>query len=261
MRAIGLLYHDVVEPGAEDASGFPGAGPARYKLETDRFKLHLDAIAAAGCAAHLEVGDLPHDRASRLFLTFDDGGASALDAAALLAEHGWLGHFFITADLIATPAFVSEADVRELRAGGHVIGSHSCSHPERMSRCSWDELLDEWARSVDRLASILGEPVTCASVPGGYYSAHVARAAAAAGITSLFTSEPTSRVSTVDGCRVLGRYSILRGTAVPTAAALAAGRLLPRSRQLAWWNAKKVAKRLGGGAYVRARHRLLSRVG
>jgi hypothetical protein len=260
MRAIGLLYHDVVEPGQEDASGFPGAAPARYKLELDCFERQLDAIAAAGCTATLPVDELPAGGARPLFLTFDDGGASALRAAALVAERGWRGHFFITTDRIGAPTFVSESGLRELLAAGHVIGSHSCSHPDRMSRCSWDELVDEWARSVARLAAILGEPVTCASVPGGHYSANVARAAAAAGIATLFTSEPTTRVSTVDGCRVLGRYSILKGTPATTAAALAAGRLGPRTRQLAWWTAKKVAKRSGGGAYERLRRSLLARV-
>jgi peptidoglycan/xylan/chitin deacetylase (PgdA/CDA1 family) len=260
VKAIALLYHDIVVAGEEDATGFPGAGPGRYKLEADQFALQLGAIAAAGCAATTAADNLSAGGPRQLFLTFDDGGISALRIADLLAEHGWKGHFFITTDRVDEPTFVSAPDVRRLRDGGHVIGSHSCSHPERMSRCSWDELVHEWTTSVSRLAEILGEPVTCASVPGGYYSTRVARAAAAAGLTTLFTSEPTTRVSAIDGCRVLGRYMILRGTSTATAVALAAGRLQPRARQVAWWNTKKVAKVVGGDAYVHFRRTVLARL-
>jgi peptidoglycan/xylan/chitin deacetylase (PgdA/CDA1 family) len=260
MKAIGLMYHDVVPPGEEDASGFPGAGPARYKLQPDRFALHLEAIAAAGRAATTTSEELAASAQPPLFLTFDDGGSSALAIADLLAEHGWKGHFFITTDRIDTPGFLSTQDLPRLRDGGHVIGSHSCSHPERMSRCSREELDREWTLSVARLAEILGAGVTCASVPGGYYATAVAQAAAASGITTLFTSEPTTRIRTVDGCRVVGRFAVLRGTPTGTVAALAAGRLPPRARQFASWNTKKVAKTVGGDTYVRFRRAVLARL-
>ena len=260
MKAIGLLYHDIVVPGEDEASGFPGAGPARYKLETDRFALHLEAIAAAGCSAKAGPVGLAASATPQLFLTFDDGGSSAPAIGDLLAERGWKGHFFITTDRIDTPAFVSTRDLLGLRDAGHVIGSHSCSHPERMSRCSWEELVREWTQSVARLAEILGHPVTCASIPGGYYASTVAKAAAFAGITTLFTSEPTTRVRTIDGCRLLGRYAVLRGTPTATVAAIAAGRFPPRARQVAWWNTKKVAKAVGGNSYVRFRRAVLARL-
>ena len=48
LRAISLMYHDVVEQESVDASGFPGRGPARYKLDWTLFDRHLGAIAAAG---------------------------------------------------------------------------------------------------------------------------------------------------------------------------------------------------------------------
>ena len=43
---IAILYHDVVEPGGDDASGFPGPGAARYKLTRSEFAGHLEALAA-----------------------------------------------------------------------------------------------------------------------------------------------------------------------------------------------------------------------
>jgi hypothetical protein len=68
-----------------------------------------------------------------------------------------------------------------------------------------------------------------------------------------------TKVREVDGCSVVGRFTILRGTRADTAAAFAGARLLPRLRQLASWNAKKAAKTIGGERYLRLRRRLLDR--
>ena len=81
------------------------------------------------------------------------------------------------------------------RAAVTSIGSHSCSHPLRMGHCSWPQLLDEWSRSRAILSDIVGADVRDASVPGGDFAPQVAEAAARAGITRLFTSEPTGDVA------------------------------------------------------------------
>ena len=104
-----------------------------------------------------------------------------------------------------------ESQIQALHSNGHVIGSHSCSHPARMSRCSQEQLNYEWEESTRVLTRILGTPVTTASVPGGFYSRRVAAAAARSGIRQLFTSEPVASSHIVDGCVVLGRFSIQQG--------------------------------------------------
>jgi peptidoglycan/xylan/chitin deacetylase (PgdA/CDA1 family) len=196
-----------------------------------------------------------------LFLTFDDGGASAATHIAdLLERRGWRGHFFITAAKVDSPGFVTRAQVRSLRRNGHVIGSHSWSHPTRMALCDWEELHREWTRSVTFLSELLGERVVTASVPGGYYSPRVASAAAAAGIDVLFTSEPHKRIVRVDGCLVLGRYWLLRGMPASSSADLATATLSSRQlQQLLLWNSKKVLKRLGGKRYLAMRDVVLRR--
>ncbi len=255
---IALMYHDVVAPGSDDASGFPGAGAARYKMTPGEFAAHLDAI---GRAAPPPV-TLPDflaggPAAAGPMLTFDDGGSSAhtLIADALEAR-GWRGHFFVTAGRLGTPGFVDAGQVRDLARRGHVIGTHSFSHPPRISACGPDELLREWGESREVLSQALGEAVTVGSVPGGYYSRAVAEAARASGVTHLFTSEPTARAHRVGGCTVLGRYTLYRGASPRTAADLAAGKAGPRLGQALAWNVKKLAKAAGGGAYVRLRSKL-----
>ena len=144
-------------------------------------------------------------------------------------------------------------NIRELHRRGHIIGSHSLSHPVQMSRCTREEMLEEWSESVKVLSEILGDRVRVASVPGGHYSKQVAQTAAQSGIEILFTSEPTVSASVVDGCIVLGRYVIQRWTSPETAAAIAAGKLAPRFRHTIFWNAKKGLKAVAGNYYAKAR--------
>ena len=89
-------------------------------------------------------------------ITFDDGGASALLAGEELARRSWRGHFFIATDLIGRPGYLDWDGVRAVAEMGHVIGSHSCSHPDRMAACTWDQLMDEWSGSAAILAEELG---------------------------------------------------------------------------------------------------------
>jgi len=260
MRCRALLYHDVVDEGSGLASGFPGADAELYKLGRAEFAEHLSAIATLNCRPLSVLDAIAGEEQDAVVLTFDDGGSSALHPIAdLLDACGWIGHFFITSNFIANKGFLSESEVRELRKRGHIVGSHSCSHPARFAKCQFSRMEQEWHDSCDRLADILGEAVTIASVPGGYYSRAAAEAAAFAGIRVLFNSEPVSSLSWVGDCAVIGRYSIQRGTSADVAAALAQGSIYPRAKQFAYWNIKKAAKSLGGSHWLRFRKYLLER--
>jgi hypothetical protein len=75
----------------------------------------------------------------------------------------------------------------------------------------------------------------------------------------LFTSEPTAAGSEVDGCLVLGRYVVQRGMGPQWSAGFAAGRRGACWRQTALWKAKRVAKTVGGAAYLKLRQSILER--
>ena len=244
MRALSILYHDVVRENFEE-SGFPGAAAARYKFTEVEFGAHLRRMADKASSAAVPV-DLLFDSTAEarqpFFMTLDDGGSSAVYIAEALERYNWRGHFFVTTNYIDTPTFVSREQIRWLRRRGHVVGSHSSSHPFRISEIPSDQLAAEWKDSVTVLADILGEPVRCASVPGGFYAPRVAEAAAAAGIRALFTSEPTTRVTEVAGCLVLGRYTVYRGLSAEYAGELAAGSRVVLTKQQLLWGIKKVLK-------------------
>jgi len=248
-----LLYHDVVEPGSEDASGFAGGAAALYKLTTTMFEQHLARLRAAapGPPALSPV-------AGAWMLHFDDGGASALrEIAPRLESLGWRGNFFIATRYLGTGAFLDAEGVRELQRRGHVVGSHSWSHPERIADLAPDEIHEEWRRSRADLETILGAPVTAASLPGGFYSREVARSAARAGIQVLFNSEPVVARQTVDGMEVRGRFNINRRTQAASAAGLVRGSVHLRASQYVLWNAKKVGKTLFWPLYKSIRKRVL----
>jgi peptidoglycan/xylan/chitin deacetylase (PgdA/CDA1 family) len=261
MRALAIGYHDVLDGAAPDSSGFPGPTAARYKLDAEVFGAHMSAIAEVHAPVLADARKLGAKSAGRipLLLTFDDGGAGALAAADRLGRYGWGGHFLITVGRIGTNGFLDREGVRELRRRGHIVGSHSCTHPARMSSLTPQALREEWTKSVLILSDILGEQVDVASIPGGYYSRAVARTAAASGIRLLFTSEPTTRLRDVDGCLVIGRYAVVQGMSPRAVAAIASGRISPRVLQTLLWNVKKTAKFIGGENYLKLRRWIIAR--
>jgi peptidoglycan/xylan/chitin deacetylase (PgdA/CDA1 family) len=257
---IALMYHDVVAAGAEDSSGFPGRDAALYKVTPELFEAHLSAITGRARPdedSHAHPALPAHPARPAPLLTFDDGGISGMTAADVMERHGLTGFFFVTVNYLGAPGFLTPRHLRELRQRGHIIGSHSCSHPLRMGHCPLSRVLEEWTRSRAAIADALGEEPVDASVPGGDFAPHVATAAGAAGFTRLFTSEPVRTPHHAYGVMLHGRFIIQRRTSPRTAAALAAGSRAACTRQAVAWAAKKIGKQLGGTRYLDLRRLLL----
>jgi hypothetical protein len=237
-RAVFLLFHDVHTGNPRD-SGFRSAAADRYKLTVEQFDRQLSGLADAAPTA------LP------FALTFDDGGVSYYTNIADRVEAMKLqAHCFVPTDYLDRAGFMSRKQIQELDRRGHHIGSHSASHPARISACSAGALLSEWTRSLAVLQDTLGHEVTTASVPGGFYSRAVAEAAAMAGVKTLFTSEPVTRIHHVGTCDVIGRYTVRESSRPDLSANLV--RPAAWSRWTAWtgWNAKGVLKPILGPAYL-----------
>lgn len=258
VNVVALEYHDVVREGAWDESGFPGAAAATYKMSVARFEEHLRALHDSGrtILTNLAVSS-PSEGHPPVMLTFDDGGSGYMTAADLLEQRGWRGCLFMTTGCIGKPGFLDASQLRALHQRGHVVGTHSRSHPVRLAALSQPAILDEWRMSVEDLQDVLGAAVRVGSVPGGYHSLAVAESAAAAGLTTLFTSEPESKVAWINGCAVIGRYTLRRDHRGAYAASLVGAVPTARAAQWLQWNAKKLVKTIGGSAYLRVRDRIL----
>ena len=220
LEIASLGYHDVTDD--PFASGFQRAGARPFKHTVAGFTRDLDALAGVSNAPQL-VTDIDLSAPGRhLLLTFDDGGRSALDIGDALCARGWRGHFFIVSNLLGARTFLAAADIRHLRSCGHLIGSHSHTHPDIFNALSPRRMLEEWHTSADTLSQVLGERCATAAVPGGDISPQVLESAAAAGLRALFTSEPWVVPRRVHGCWILGRYIVKASTPSSRIAALAA---------------------------------------
>lgn len=236
MRAVTLLFHDVYGDDPRE-SGFASHAADRYKLSATAFDAQLGNLTGVS---------------EPFVITVDDGGVSYYTRLADRFEaRGWRGHCFVTTDAIGSRGFLDAAQIRELDARGHVIGSHTASHPSRFSACSVDRMRQEWTRSRQALEDLLGHAVVVASVPGGSYSRAVAMTACEAGLRTLFTSEPLTAIGEEHGCLVRGRFTIRRGDAADTARRLVLPAPWTRWRAWATWNAKGLVKPLLGPAYMR----------
>lgn len=258
---IALGFHDISEQGEPLRPRMAGH-TTLYTLTLSRFRAHLKAIStrAGGNRVRLIDPGAATPLPEAAILTFDDGAVSAYTCAAPELEAlGWRGHFFVTTGWIGRQGFMKPSQIRELRERGHLIGTHSRTHPERFSALPWNTMVREWSDSRCKLEDIVGQPVMAASVPGGYYSHQVAHAAAAAGIRLLFTSEPTLSIATVESCVVVGRYSIRRNTWPDVTGSLAAGAPWPRRQQTAAWFAKGIVKRVAGPSYCAVRRFFFAR--
>lgn len=258
-----LMYHDVIDDRSARVSGFTGASAEHYKLDALVFRRHLDQLRDLLAPAQ-SVSDTATlagaESARRALLTFDDGGASAHGVIAPeLEQRGLRGYFFIASDWIGQPGFLRAEHVQELARRGHVIGSHSASHPTNIAALDWPELVSEWKRSVAQLSELVGAPVRVGSIPGGYYSAAVARAAGAAGIEQLFTSEPTTREWSIDGVRLFGRFAVHRRTPLETVYGYACASPSAVVPEWALWQLKKFGKRWLARPYRTLREQLLAR--
>jgi peptidoglycan/xylan/chitin deacetylase (PgdA/CDA1 family) len=251
MKGAVLLFHDVYRSDPAE-SGFPGRAADRYKLSLPAFEAQLAALARVRSDAPSPPEAAPADAPQRFGVTLDDGGVSFYTLVAeRLEARGWRARCFVTTGAIGRPAFMSPRQIRELRRRGHAFGSHSVSHPPRFSACSPGQALREWRDSRAALADLLGEDVTTASVPGGYFTPAVARAAAEAGLTTLFTSEPQVRPRRVAGCTVVGRFTVRARHAPDFAARIAALDPWTLASEWAAWNGKKAVKAVLGPLYPR----------
>ena len=203
-------YHEVTDDPQESGFQRPSAEP--YKLTRLAFARHLDQLDGGPLVPELVVDIDPGRPGRHLLLTFDDGGKSALYIGEELCRRGWRGHFFIVTGLIGSRPFLDAAAIRQLRGAGHVIGTHSHTHPGPFREQAFGHMVEEWRVSRDRLCQLLGEPCTTASVPGGDVSRLVFASAACAGLRYLFTSEPTLRPQRVGACWILGRFIPKAGT-------------------------------------------------
>ena len=199
MNRIVLMYHDVYKSMPTES----GLASDLYKIDIETFDEHLTKI--------VKLKNDGYD----ITLTFDDGGSSFYEPISnLLDKFGLKGVFFISTQYIDKPGFLTKNQILDIFKRGHLIGSHSHSHPDNMASLDANAIKEEWEISVRILSDIIKAPVKIASIPNGYQSSEILNNALQCSIEDVYTSCPTIKVKTYGPMRLHGRYVVLSRTKV-----------------------------------------------
>ena len=149
MDSISLMYHCIYASIPQE-SGFQGAGAMIYKISSVDFEKQVNAISK-----YLEKNNLEKEAVT---FTFDDGGVSFITIIApILERYGYRGLFFISTRYIGTEGFLTVDQIKELVTRGHMVGSHSHTHPEMMNTMKEEDLIYECKNSGDIFREIIGK--------------------------------------------------------------------------------------------------------
>ena len=236
---IVLMYHDIVTKG-DKTSGFQNENAFQYKVEESAFEEQVKAL-----------------KGKDVVFTFDDGGVSFFTKAApILEKYGLRGVFFISTKFIDTPGFLTSEQVKELAERGHVIGSHSHTHPEIFTKLTVDEIREEWTKSSEILREILGDVELTLSIPNGYASKTIMDEAIKAGYTDIYTSEPTTKVRLFRNHKVIGRYVVHDGMGTQDVLRIVDSKGM-RLKMSLKWHLLKIVKGVLGSSYETVKAKVL----
>lgn len=181
-----LMYHSV--PGAGEVAGSLPVPISDFRRQVESL-LELGARIFGLTNALAHKAKAPRDLV--VAMTFDDGYADMMNAAAVLEELGGRGTAYVCPGRLASSrreplasadhsGNLSVLQLGELHARGFEIGSHSMTH-RPMDILSSSEVGFEVERSKLELEQAIGSAVVSFCYPHGYSSPKVRRAVAAAG--------------------------------------------------------------------------------
>lgn len=232
---INLMYHDI-SVGSDVSSGFQTEVSMVYKVDASEFERQVKLCVGKDVA-----------------FTFDDGGESFYtEAAPILEKYGFKGIFFVSTAYIGTPGFLTEEQIKELDARGHIIGSHTHNHLRNLSLLDKQTIENEWSKSVEILSNILNKKIKYASLPNGNGSSVVNDAIRKTGITELYTSVPTTKIVNDKGMNIIGRYTVLKSLSSTEVYNIVFSKQT-RNRLYIKWYAISIVKKILGKQYYSLR--------
>ncbi|MDO4763451.1 MAG: polysaccharide deacetylase family protein [Flavobacteriaceae bacterium] len=191
-----LLYHEVADKATD--SGFQNKDNFPYIHSVAQFERDLNVVLEQKEKAPAEV-----------VFSFDDGGVSNLRSAEMLHNAGQVAYFFITTSKIGSSShFLNKEEIRKIRNQGHIVGSHSHTHPMIFKNLSYAQMLEEWKVSKSILEEVLKEEITTCSIPGGDSDSKTYESALESGFLRVFDSEPIIKRRMLGEMEIWGRISI-----------------------------------------------------
>ena len=219
---VTFLYHEVSNN--PNSTGFLRKSNIPYKHKEEDFVKNIEVIKDTQIIPSTIKDINIKSEKHKIMLTFDDGGKSAMYIADVLEKNNWQAHFFITTSMIGKNTFLNKNNIRDLFERGHVIGSHSHSHPTPFNKLTIREMVEEWSTSINILEQILNTKISCGSIPGGDMDKRTILSAQQSNIKYLFTSEPTNKLWKKNDLTLIGRVCPKVGTKISKVRRLANNR-------------------------------------
>lgn len=167
-RELILTFHGLGDQTPSDAT----AAERKVWVPVDWFEAIVDALPARGVT-----------------LAFDDGNSSdAEHALAVLARRGRRARFFVLAERVGSPGYLSEGQLGELHEAGMKIGSHGLRHRDWRGLDD-GQLREELVGSRRALGELLGVEVDEAACPFGSYDRRVLHGLREAGYRKVYNSD------------------------------------------------------------------------
>lgn len=104
-----------------------------------------------------------------IIITFDDGYGDAYQGYLTLIENNFIGIFYLIANKIDTPGYLTTSQIKEMTQSGMVVGSHTLSHPN-LTSITAERARSEIFESKTRLESIIESSVIDFCYPAGKYN-------------------------------------------------------------------------------------------
>lgn len=154
------MYHDVAP--RDSLSG----ADTYFAVATESFRRQLAILRDLGLTGR-SIAEVMRAPERTVAISFDDGNAGqAREAFPALRAMNMTATFFITTGWVGTPGYVSWNELREMKAAGMAIESHTHSHPF-LSELDYARLRDELTRSREILDEQLEQRTSMLALPGG----------------------------------------------------------------------------------------------
>ncbi len=148
-----LMYHSI------GLQGIGEIGAGLYSVSVEKFREQM------GC-----VTQVTKPLGPQVIITFDDGlSDNYTNAYPILKELGLKAYFFILVGKAGTDGYMDWRQIRQLRDGGMVIGSHGMTH-RILTELNDKELDYELKNSKTILENKLGHRIDFLPIPRGFYS-------------------------------------------------------------------------------------------
>ncbi len=195
MSQVNLMFHDVK------------LKPNKWNLLPFQFEKYIQIISNLN--------------KENLTITIDDGGVGNYNfIMSILDRYQLKAIFFIPTKFINvnnkfSSNYMNPEQIKTLIENGHLIGSHSHSHPVNFAHLSDEEVEFEWKESKQILENICNIKIENCSIPEGIILKKHFDILEKLGYKRVYTSKPTFQFEKYGQLEIHGRFNIDSKMTIP----------------------------------------------